>query len=89
MVDCASNAVWGNFGCDGGFIDYAFAYTGVYPLMEEKDYPYRMKDEVCKFEPSLGRVQTQDFWMVPKNNKEQLKAALNMGPVGVNVAAST
>ena len=26
---------------------------------------------------------------VPKKNKEQLKAALNMGPVGVNIAAST
>jgi cathepsin L len=40
MVDCASNTAWGNFGCNGGFVDYAFAYTAVYPLMEEKNYPY-------------------------------------------------
>ena len=57
LVDCASNAAWGNFGCDGGFVDYAFGYTGVYPMMEEKNYPYKVrKQETCQFEVRYGRV---------------------------------
>lgn len=59
MVDCASNAAWGNFGCDGGFVDYAFAYTGVYPLSEEKNYPYLVRQQAtCGFNSQHGRVQT-------------------------------
>lgn len=27
LVDCASNDAWGNFGCDGGFVNYAFSYA--------------------------------------------------------------
>jgi C1A family cysteine protease len=40
LVDCGSNLAWGNFGCDGGFVDYAYAYAAVYPMIQEYDYPY-------------------------------------------------
>lgn len=88
LVDCASNAAWGNFGCDGGFVDYAFGYTGVYPLMEEKNYPYKVRQQAtCQFDVKYGRVQTQDHWEIPPHEKNQLKAALMKGPVAVSVDA--
>jgi len=57
LVDCASSALWGNFGCDGGFLDYAFAYTAVKPLMQEADYPYQViQQDVCNFDLSKAKV---------------------------------
>jgi hypothetical protein len=43
LLDCASNGMWGSYGCDGGFTEFAFAYANVYPLMLERDYPYENK----------------------------------------------
>lgn len=40
LVDCASDDQWGNYGCEGGFVDYALIYAENYPLMEERNYPY-------------------------------------------------
>jgi|TARA_B110000285_G_C14592692_1_gene367083 hypothetical protein len=61
MIDCASSGVWGNYGCDGGFIELAFEYTGVYPLMQDRDYPYEvLQQDKCFFDPSLARVQTEE-----------------------------
>ena len=71
LVDCASNQQWGSFGCEGGFVDYAFTYSRFYPLMEEAYYPYKnVKGSICSYAPSLGRVQVKDNWKVPANDKE-------------------
>ena len=43
LVDCASNDAWGNFGCDGGFPNYAFSYAQINAVVQEKEYPYNMR----------------------------------------------
>ena len=48
MIDCASNNVWVNFGCDGGFVDNALSYAAIYPIKERLIYPYIGKKQECK-----------------------------------------
>ncbi len=40
MIDCASNDVWQNFGCEGGFVDNALSYAAIHPIKERFSYPY-------------------------------------------------
>jgi hypothetical protein len=48
MLDCASNHVWANYGCDGGFVDNALAYAAIYPIKEKSIYPYVGQKQECK-----------------------------------------
>jgi hypothetical protein len=34
----------GNFGCEGGYIDYAYEYTKKNPVVEAEVYPYDQKE---------------------------------------------
>ena len=43
IVDCASNDAWCNFGCDGGFPNYALSYAQIRAVVQEKEYPYNMR----------------------------------------------
>jgi hypothetical protein len=43
LVDCASNDAWGNFGCSGGMVNFAFSYAQVNAIVQEKEYPYVRK----------------------------------------------
>ena len=38
LIDCTGDA--GNFGCDGGYIDYAYEYSQKQPVVESDNYPY-------------------------------------------------
>lgn len=87
LVDCASNDAWGNFGCDGGFVDYAFAYSSVYPVTEEKYYPYLAKQGKCNFKDGRHGVRVFDHFELKPQDPNQLKAALARGPVGISVEA--
>ena len=81
---------WGSFACNGGYVDYGFSYAAVYPIMQESNYRYRERDgEDCKFDVSKGLVQVDDNWTIPRNDIDQLKAALMLGPVGVAVDSSS
>jgi hypothetical protein len=55
LVDCASNEKWGNFGCEGGIVPFAFEYLKTYPLMTYNEYPYvsdQLQHGQCKFRDS-------------------------------------
>lgn len=34
LIDCTNTEEWGNYGCNGGFIDYGFDYSKNIPLIE-------------------------------------------------------
>ena len=86
LVDCAGGT-WGNYGCNGGLMDYAFRYIESNPLMTEADYPYTARDGSCSYVKSKGVGQVKSFNDVTPRSVDQLKAALAKGPVSVAIEA--
>jgi hypothetical protein len=87
LVDCAGS--FGNQGCNGGLMDYAFQYAAsVGGLATGKDYPYTATDGDCK--SGLNREgKITSFADVKVGSSDDLKAALNKQPVSVAIEADT
>jgi len=45
-------------------VDYAFAYASIYPVVEEKYYPYILKQSECKKKIGFRGVQLSDHWEI-------------------------
>lgn len=86
LVDCSIS--FGNNGCGGGLVEYAFNYAKHVPLETEDEYPYTASDTKCVAEAHDGDVQLSDFKEVQRFDSEQLAQALALGPVSVGVDAS-
>jgi hypothetical protein len=87
LVDCSTS--YGNYGCNGGLMDYAFQYViDKKGLATQSDYPYVAVDQTCK----TGKARTapiSGFTDVPVNSAAALKAAINKQPVSVAIEADT
>jgi C1A family cysteine protease len=46
LVDCSIS--YGNNGCSGGLVEYAYNYAKHVPLETEAEYPYHAKNEKCQ-----------------------------------------
>lgn len=47
LVDCSRS--YGNYGCNGGLMTYAYDFVKDHGIKEEADYPYKGVDGTCKF----------------------------------------
>ena len=83
LVDCSDN--YGDMGCDGGFMTYAFHYIKDKGISKESEYPYEGRDDTCR--KKSNSFQINGYVTVPANNNDQLLAALNIEPVSVTVEA--
>ena len=83
IVDCSF--VHGNKGCVGGLITYALAYARDYGVELAHDYPYKAVDGPCKYNANKVVFHNYDYRNVPRNNLNQLKAAVAMQPVSVGI----
>ena len=70
-------------------MDYAFKYAESSPLETESDYPYRGVDGQCSYEQSKAKVKATGFQDVPANKPNQLRAAVEKGPVSVAIQADS
>jgi len=86
LVDCAGGS-WGNYGCNGGLMDYAFKYIESNPLELESAYPYKAYEQTCSYVKSKGVGKVRSFVDVAQGSPAQLKAALAKGPVSVAIEA--
>lgn len=87
MVDCSGS--FGNHGCNGGWMDYAFKYIqSVGGQMQTTDYPYTARDQTCKFVKTKAVAQVAGFNDIPQNNCAQLTTSIQQQPVSVAIAAN-
>ena len=87
LVNCSTK----NSGCNGGLMDYAFEYVETNPIMTEADWPYKPSKEFLgcylHYKKSEGVATVSKYADVPRNEPNQLKAALATGPVSVAIEA--
>jgi len=84
LVDCSRS--YGNMGCNGGLMDYAFKYVRDKGISTQSAYPYKGVYSQCKA-PAGSKFKISGWTDVPANSAAQLKAALAKQPVSVAVQA--
>ena len=87
LVACSYGS--GDLGCMGGLMDNAFTYAESTALDTEAQYPYTgwLSSTTCKLS-TAGTVSVKSFYDVVVNDPNQLKAAINLGPVSVAIQAN-
>jgi len=85
LVDCS--VLYGNLGCNGGFMDNAFKYAQTHAIELESTYPYAGVKQTCAYSSALGQVTVSGYTDVAPNDPDQLKAAVASGPVSIAIEA--
>ncbi|TKS88302.1 Cathepsin S [Collichthys lucidus] len=87
LVDCSIN--YGNHGCNGGFMTYAFEYVMEKGIDSDVAYPYIGRCGQCKYKPEYRAANCKNYAMLPKGNESALKKAVaKIGPISVAIDAS-
>lgn len=88
LVDCSTS--YGNHGCQGGLMDYAFKYIKENNGDDtEMSYPYTAKNGQCHFNPSTIGATDTGYVDVPSEDCASLKDAVaTVGPIAVAMDAS-
>jgi len=85
LVDCSTS--YGNDGCNGGLMDYAFEYVIAHKgITSEKNYPYSATGpNACQSKPSVASIS--GYCDVAQNNEKALAFAVSKAPVSVAIEA--
>jgi len=88
LVDCSGK--FGNDGCDGGLMDWAFTYImSVKGLEAEKSYAYTAEDGECQYNAAQAIGGATGFIDIPEGSEEMLTMAIAAnGPISVAIDAS-
>jgi len=73
-------------GCNGGYMQNAFEYLLQNGIMKDNDYPYRGKDEACKFSSIRVAVKINGFYLADSINEDDIKNILfQYGPLTASI----
>jgi len=88
LVDCSGK--FGNMGCNGGLMDYAFQYIKVNKGIDtETSYPYEAHDDKCRFNAKNVGATDTGFVDIKRDDENDLQNAIaTVGPVSVAIDAS-
>jgi C1A family cysteine protease len=85
LVDCDRDE---DQGCNGGLMDNAFGYfVKAGGVEQSKDYPYKARDQTCKFDKTKTVVQLSGFKDIAQDEAEIQKALSTVGPLAVAINA--
>ncbi|CAI2373717.1 unnamed protein product [Moneuplotes crassus] len=89
LITCTKG--YGNGGCSGGWMEYAFTYAETYALCTTEQMPYLGRDSIgCEHTQCLDNdFKLGGFEDVEKEQKVELYTALNEQPVSVAVCAGS
>lgn len=83
LVDCSRS--YGNYGCSGGLMTYAFKYIHDKKIGTEDEYPYKGVDQACHSKQSDNRVTVSGFRLLAKNDVPTLVSEIRKQPVSVAI----
>ncbi|XP_060520092.1 procathepsin L-like [Cylas formicarius] len=86
LLDCAGRA-YGNAGCNGGVMDYAFDYVKDNGIESEEDYPYEARDGTCRYSKSKSVLSGKGYVDIYNNENKLLQVVATIGPVSISVDA--
>jgi len=88
LIDCSEK--YGNNGCGGGLMDFAFQYIKENKGIDTEDsYPYEASEHKCRYNEKNSGASDYGFVDIPEGDEEMLKQAVaTMGPVSIAIDAS-
>jgi len=87
LVDCSGS--YGNYGCDGGLMDYAFKYIIANKGIDtEASYPYTAQDGSCAWNPANVGATISSYTDVTSGDEGSLTTSITKQPVSVAIDAS-
>ena len=88
LLDCSSD--YGNQGCAGGLMDYAFEYIKSNGGIDsESSYPYEGVQNNCQYDKSNSVTTLSSYVDIPEGDEDSLKTAVaTQGPVSIAIDAS-
>lgn len=81
LVDCSSS--YGNHGCNGGLMSFAYDYIIDKKIGTSAEYPYRPVQGTCKASSTKVRVELKDYKSIAPISVDGLLSALKASPVAV------
>ncbi|XP_043654501.1 procathepsin L-like [Drosophila teissieri] len=83
LVDCVPPP---NQGCNAGWVSVAFNYTRDYGIATKEFYPYKRKNEECRWDPRDSAGTLWGYVTLTSNNERELaEVVYNIGPVAVSI----
>lgn len=87
LVDCSTK--YGNEGCNGGLMDQAFQYIKDFGEETEAEYPYKARDQKCKYDKTKVVANDTGFTDITSGSEDELQSAVaTVGPISVAIDAS-
>jgi C1A family cysteine protease len=90
IIDCNTNPVTGNWGCNGGWMGAVFEYiignNGTEPA---KSYPYEQFQMSCRFNASHATGFLKSYGYIIGNEEVLEQALFLLGPLALGVNART
>ncbi|XP_045612361.1 cathepsin L-like peptidase [Procambarus clarkii] len=89
LIDCSAR--YGNNGCDGGLMDFAFQYIEENGGIDtEESYPYEQRNNTCRYNPRKSGATVTGYVDLPQRDEEALKKAVaTVGPISVGIDAAS
>ena len=87
FVDCSKS--YGNQGCNGGWMDFAYAYAMKHAIVNEESYPYQESDRICQYTKLTGGITITGYEDVLPGSADALIYAISHQPVSIAVDATS